>query len=563
MAAAKAIGVRDALDELVNQFADPMSFLRELIQNSLDAGSTEVEVRVEFDPDNEGADPQDDAAPGVARVHVDDFGDGMDSSIIDTKLTRLFSSAKDGDQTKIGKFGIGFVSVFAIRPDAVCVDTGRSGEFWRVLFSADTSFKKIRLADPVEGTQITVFKAMSRGEARELATRAGDVVRYWCKHVDGDVRFEGELVNQDFDVPGQLKIDHDDGFARVVVGHAVGEVGSLGFYNRGLTLVEGSPAGHEREWELRGLHLKLSSPHLEHTLTRDNVIRDRQYDRAMDVLMATIRGPLCDEVFRRLETLVKATEVHATGAGNTEMDMLHLAALWHWSRDHVRRGPVRRRGVARTPSGRLLSLDELESLARRAREGLVVAGVRTHLTDALEADGSVPIHAPHGTSLLVLLQRLAKERVRGVWQTTAHPLPPRDDLETAGFEPLRRAVERLLRSYGSRVAGVHVGHFAYPESGILPHVAIAQIKPFTATDMGEVGELPKALLSWRRHLVLNADHPTVAALVALAQHESALAALGLVKLFFLTRQLDAEVDAKLASITVEHRSAFDLRRRSS
>ena len=39
--------------------------------------------------------------------------------IIETKLTRLFSSQKDGDRTKIGKFGIGFVSVFAIGPDVV------------------------------------------------------------------------------------------------------------------------------------------------------------------------------------------------------------------------------------------------------------------------------------------------------------------------------------------------------------------------------------------------------------------------------------------------------------
>ena len=126
MSAPAGLRVDDALDELVNQFADPMSFFRELIQNALDAGSQEVEVTVDYEAGKTDED-------GVIVVHVDDFGEGMDRAIIDTKLTRLFSSAKDGDMTKIGKFGIGFVSVFAIEPDAVCVDTSRGGEHWRVL----------------------------------------------------------------------------------------------------------------------------------------------------------------------------------------------------------------------------------------------------------------------------------------------------------------------------------------------------------------------------------------------------------------------------------------------
>ena len=120
------VAVRDALDELVNQFADPMSFLRELIQNAIDAGSEEIEVDVEFEPGKDG--------DGVTIVRVDDFGEGMTREIVEKRLTRLFSSAKDGDMTKIGKFGIGFVSVFAIEPEAVCVDTAREGEAWRVLF---------------------------------------------------------------------------------------------------------------------------------------------------------------------------------------------------------------------------------------------------------------------------------------------------------------------------------------------------------------------------------------------------------------------------------------------
>jgi HSP90 family molecular chaperone len=108
--------VGDALEGLVHQFADPWAFLRELIQNAIDAGSGQIEVRIDHD-----------AAKGTMTIEVVDSGEGMTREIIDTRLTRLFSSAKEGDYTKIGRFGIGFVSVFALDPEVVCVDTGRAG----------------------------------------------------------------------------------------------------------------------------------------------------------------------------------------------------------------------------------------------------------------------------------------------------------------------------------------------------------------------------------------------------------------------------------------------------
>ena len=36
------VGASEAFDELVHQFTDPLAFLRELIQNSLDAASTRI-----------------------------------------------------------------------------------------------------------------------------------------------------------------------------------------------------------------------------------------------------------------------------------------------------------------------------------------------------------------------------------------------------------------------------------------------------------------------------------------------------------------------------------------
>ena len=108
--------VASALEHLINQFSDPLSFYRELIQNAVDAGSREVDVWLEY---KKGAAD----GEGAMIIHVDDFGEGMNREIIEGRLTRLFSSGKDGDFTKIGRFGIGFVSIFAIEPDAVSLDT--------------------------------------------------------------------------------------------------------------------------------------------------------------------------------------------------------------------------------------------------------------------------------------------------------------------------------------------------------------------------------------------------------------------------------------------------------
>src|SRR5262245_53282464 len=103
---------------MVRQFADPHAYYRELVQNSIDAGATRVDVSLSFVSDN-GGDAAADAAAvtqGVLHIAVADDGGGMDQATIERGLLVLFRSTKDGDPTKIGKFGVGFFSVFAAGP---------------------------------------------------------------------------------------------------------------------------------------------------------------------------------------------------------------------------------------------------------------------------------------------------------------------------------------------------------------------------------------------------------------------------------------------------------------
>ena len=112
--------------DIISQFADPNAFYRELIQNSIDAGSPSIEIRLDYD---DGAQ--------LMRATVKDRGEGMSRDVIENQLLVLFRSTKEHDRTKIGKFGIGFASVLAPDPDLVIIETVRDGQRLTVHLNRD------------------------------------------------------------------------------------------------------------------------------------------------------------------------------------------------------------------------------------------------------------------------------------------------------------------------------------------------------------------------------------------------------------------------------------------
>ncbi len=519
-------GVDDALDELVNQFSDPLSFLRELVQNAIDAGSHEVEIATSFEPKDEA---------GVAIIEISDWGGGMSREIIETKLTRLFSSQKDGDRTKIGKFGIGFVSVFAIGPDVVCVDTARDGEAWRVLFDAARTFKLLRLDEPLEGTRIRVYKTMSEAEASGLGERVRKTVEYWCKHAQCDIRVDGESIAVPFAYRDACSVEHDDGYSRVSATHHVVERTFLGLYNGGLTLVERSKSPFE------GVAVRAWSPHLEHTLTRDAVIEDAGYERVMRAVQDTVEGPLAIRCFEVLEAELRGT------LPSTLRDYHQRCVRWHLARGLSKStlAAVRGRTVAKTVDGRLLSLGRL----------LGGVGGRVYLTrqrgplsDAVQEAGMMVAHGALETGdglLLAQIGRTAEFQVDSLVSHWALPLPLRDEAEFAAFDPLANATQRLFKEAGHKVDEVLFGHFDYPGSNLGHEVAIAQRKPFTLTPRDELKTLSSGFLSRARRVVVNADHPTTRAVIAMSKRDLPLAAYMLAKLFFVGAGLTPALDGVL------------------
>ena len=508
-----------ALDELVHQFGDPLAFFRELVQNAIDAGSEDVEIAVHHEADAAGS--------GAMIVEVRDYGEGMTREIVEKQLTRLFSSAKDGDATKIGKFGIGFVSVFAIDPEAVVVDTGREGEAWRVVFDSDRRYRLRRLDEPFEGTRVRLYKTATAAEVAEFRGRARAVVEYWCKHTDRDVRFDGVPVNRPFALEATVVSSYDDGFSRILVGHAATGETRGGYYNQGLTLVE------LRETPYPGLAYKVSSPHLEHTLARDALIRDAGYERIETALRGLVHRELLEAVFDELEKAVVAGPAERLPA-------LVQAAAWHASHSPSL-AAVQGRVVAVRGSGkRALLRDVVGAL----RDGVIaIAEAGDPIGAALEADGTLVVRS----GVEPLLEALGPGRVR---VASEHWVLALTEAGSA-TDPLARALDRVLDGAGARISGVHIGRLL---GAVTPRtVAVAVDRPGSATPVEQVQRLSMSLLSRRRAVVVDAAHPTVVRLRSLAAWEPEIAAVQLAKLFLLGERLDERVDGRLIATAWEER----------
>lgn len=375
------------LNELIHQFSDPLAFLRELVQNSIDAGSRTIDIDVDLQEKGDQA---------TAIIRVQDAGEGMSRHTIETKLLRLFSSSKDQDLTKIGRFGIGFVSVFAIEPDAVVVDTGHHGNFWRILFSPDKSYELFALDEPIEGTLVRIFKTLPLDDAHKLKTRARRVLARWCKHAEPTIFFGDEEIQEPFDVDAALKITHKEQGTTIVMGFAEHEQTFAGYYHSGLTLHETNSS----DWPW--VRFKIDSRYLEHTLTRDQIIKDGNFHKAHALLSTMALKTLPEALIDRLEVLARAPDID--DAHRHEHHQL-LSYLEHFlAREQPFPRAWRRRQILRTIDDEPL---DLRALNRAHKKGRLYLS-RTHSTVAQHfADDSnkVLLTGPQGATTR-LLRRL-------------------------------------------------------------------------------------------------------------------------------------------------------------
>ena len=139
------------LQGVIQQFSQRAACLRELVQNAIDADTDRVDVW--FDRED-----------ALYRVAVEDYGCGMTREHIDSFLLNVFKSSKEDDLESIGKFGIGFVSVFAMEPAYVVVETSRDGEHTRIVIDQALSIQYFE-GEPRVGTAVSLYLRLDLGDS--------------------------------------------------------------------------------------------------------------------------------------------------------------------------------------------------------------------------------------------------------------------------------------------------------------------------------------------------------------------------------------------------------------
>ncbi len=290
--------------DMVRQFADPHAFVRELVQNGIDANATRIDVVIDRTDD------------GITSVRAIDNGVGMTLDIIENALLVLFRSTKDSDPTKIGKYGVGFMSVFAMDPMEVTVDTFRDGQSFRVRLFPDHSYEIERGAPRHgNGTTVSLSKRFAPDAFEPFVQALFASLSKWCRHAeipiffivhDGLTNAPQKSIRVDTSLNVRTLVEWRQRYEdmEIVLGPVAGadalpKTGSLedeptpflGFYNRGLTLFETATPPQDT---LLGLRAKVKSHKLHHTLSRDDVRRDQAYHLAL----------------ARIESLVDSLQTH-------------------------------------------------------------------------------------------------------------------------------------------------------------------------------------------------------------------------------------------------------------
>jgi molecular chaperone HtpG len=286
---------RDAgiVGDVIAQFADPLAFYRELVQNAIDADSEAVDVELVHDT-------------RVMIVRVRDRGCGMTRDILENQLLVLFRSTKEKDGSKIGKFGIGFASVLAPNPNVVVVQTSRDGRRLVLHLSRDLTYKIFDGGPATQtGTTVELELAIPTEEAQQFSHRSHDSLVRWCRHatvpislhvdVPGlkhEVRIDRPLALENAVV--EVRATSQDKQLTAIVGIARDAKPYAGFFNHGLMLFETT------EPLVGKLAFKIQDARLGHTLSRDNVRRDQHFARALGTVRTIAEGELSRAIERAL-----------------------------------------------------------------------------------------------------------------------------------------------------------------------------------------------------------------------------------------------------------------------
>ncbi len=273
---------------------DRWVFLRELIQNSRDAGATRVEISTE-------------AEDGIDRIRVTDDGSGMSLEHARRYLFRLYSSSKEGTGTA-GRFGIGFWSVLRFGPGAVqiCSRPGSGEAGWGLRLSGDLEELEAVPCAVDSGTEVVLERPSGDGDLGRRVTEAVHRDARFTRRRDAtgrplEVRVDGRLISAPMTLPPPCLEFKGRGLRGVV---ALGDEARVELFAHGLKvrtaavlddlLAADAPAARTAATDALHPQVLLDSERLRPLLARSDARDDRELRR------------LVERALRELDRLVTA-----------------------------------------------------------------------------------------------------------------------------------------------------------------------------------------------------------------------------------------------------------------
>ncbi|OGR61602.1 MAG: hypothetical protein A2X36_01305 [Elusimicrobia bacterium GWA2_69_24] len=504
--------------DLIAQFDDPMDFYRELVQNSIDAGANRIDVTLRW-------------GEGSCLIRVEDDGRGMDAGTIDGALLVPLASQKDGDLTKVGGAGFGFLSVFAVKPERVRVLTGQGTSGWQVDMSGPAAHEKKPLEEPREGTAVEILKAMDEAEFRAFVEASRSALQRWCRHSEARVFFAApdapsQLVVQPFALAGASLRYAEEG-TEIELGFTDEPSPSFGLYNRGLTIAEGC-----REF-IPGVRFKAKSRYLSPDLSRSGVLDDENYRKLLAILRrlaeAGLPAKLREESERTAQAAAGDPARAAADWGRRGRFLEHLAA-------GDRAGRIADWAMFPTLSGLAVSLAALRSGLKAGGGKLCFDEARTRVSGLLERRGTPVLLA--GPWVAFAERRLGAGALR-VSAAFIAPEPIADGFLPKGVRGLLESLRRLDAACGPKYAGIAAADLA--GGAAEDRLFVTQKEPGTLSAADEAPA--KTVLFFRsasRVLLLNAGHPHLTLFARLHGERPGLASFLCLKSVYLN---DGEVPA--------------------
>jgi len=511
---------RGIVGDVIAQFADPYAFYRELVQNSIDAGSTEIHVELSYDE-----------AAQKLRASVRDRGEGMSRDVIENQLLVLFRSTKEKDKTKIGKFGVGFKSVLSPNPDIVIVHSVRDGKKHTLHLYRDLTYDLFDAGRATQaGTTVELELPTPREEIAEVERKTEMALRRWCRHASvpitmtirrGDQKKEVRIDSPLSFGTGHLEVrkELDDGELIIVAGIPKNGQPYLGFFNHGLMLHETNTLV-----ELPKVQIKIQDSRLGHTISRDDVRRDDHYKRAMNAARAVVLDELAVAASNKLR------EHAEQGTSSTYCELLEAVV------DAELR-------VAEVHLPLVEPIGEKKTIVHTDTPGRVwTAKTSTELTKALASAGTAVVHVTNRNTFEKAFSALERSMVAVDAELTAVTLCDMTDDETALCGFLRDMLDDVHRA----PAKVVIAELRGARDDLLA-VAISNLDQ-RVLDSDDAVKSPFALLG-RRAIALSKRHPHMIA--ARATDDPQLAASHLVRAVLLQYGLlDATRSRKLLDLTL-------------